>query len=298
MAWQLTDSVRDFEGVAVPHLLADPVRQTVPLSVLASLRHAGPARFGNSPPVFGWHRGPDRTVDGVVLQTPPFPLMLASAPSGSVPGLLTMLADGRALPAAVNVAARGEAAFLAAWAAVTGGTGTPWTRTRLYRLAGLVPSEAAAAGAARLAGQADLDLLLRWHEEFQREAEGGGRDDVRRSVAERLGYAGLLLWEAGGKPVAMAGLTRIVAGVARVTGVYTAPDQRRRGYGGAITAAASQVALARGAAEVVLFTDLSNPTSNALYQRLGYRSVEDRVVLELSADVTSRHQDSSQLLCR
>jgi predicted GNAT family acetyltransferase len=29
----------------------------------------------------------------------------------------------------------------------------------------------------------------------------------------------------------------------------------------------------------VLYTDLANPTSNALYERLGYRPVEDRVVL-------------------
>jgi predicted GNAT family acetyltransferase len=31
----------------------------------------------------------------------------------------------------------------------------------------------------------------------------------------------------------------------------------------------------------VLFTDLANPTSNALYQRLGYDPVEDRVLLSL-----------------
>src|SRR5215475_1059102 len=122
MAWQLTDSLDDFESAVAAHLQADPVRQTVPLSVLASLRHAGPARFGNSPPVFGWHHGPDGTVDGVVLQTPPFPLMLAIAPPGSVPALLMALAAGRMLPEAVNVAAAGEAAFLADWAAVTGGT--------------------------------------------------------------------------------------------------------------------------------------------------------------------------------
>ena len=41
----------------------------------------------------------------------------------------------------------------------------------------------------------------------------------------------------------------------------------------------SQAALDGGVREVVVYTDLANPTSNALYQRLGYRPVEDRVVL-------------------
>jgi predicted GNAT family acetyltransferase len=46
-----------------------------------------------------------------------------------------------------------------------------------------------------------------------------------------------------------------------------------------VTAAVSQLAADRGAEQVVLFTDLANPTSNALYQRLGYRPVEDRTAL-------------------
>jgi RimJ/RimL family protein N-acetyltransferase len=293
MAWELTDSLDEFERVAAPHLLADPVRQTVPLSVLASLRQAGPARFGDIPPVFGWHRRDDGTVDGAALQTPPYALLLASVPAGAVPGLLTVLAAGRGLPAAVNLATAAEPSFLADWAAVTGGTGAARMRSRLYRLGELRPPDPAPAGAARLASQADGDLLVGWHDAFRLEADGAGPEDARRTVAERLGYAGLMLWEAGGEPVAMASLTRIAAGVARVVGVYTPAEHRRRGYGAAVTTAVTQTALARGASEVVLFTDLANPTSNAIYQRLGYRPVEDRVLLELTADVTSAHLSPS-----
>ncbi len=85
------------------------------------------------------------------------------------------------------------------------------------------------------------------------------------------------------EPVAMAGSTRAVNGVVRVAGVYTPPAHRRHGYGGAVTAAASQAALDAGAAAVVLYTDLANPTSNALYARLGYEPMADRVVLDLAA---------------
>src|SRR5215472_12180659 len=114
MAWQLTDSLDEFERVAAPHLLADPVRQTLPLSVLASLRHRGPSAFGSSPPIFGWHRREDGMVDGAVLQTRPYPMLLASVPAGTVAGLLTVLGAERELPAAVNLDAASEEAFLAA----------------------------------------------------------------------------------------------------------------------------------------------------------------------------------------
>jgi len=294
MPWELSDSLDEYERVAVPRLLADPVRQTVPLSVLASLRKSGPARFGDSPPVFGWHRRGDGTVDGALLQTPPYALMLASGPDTSVPGLLTVLSAERGLPAAVHLEAGREVRFLADWASVTGGgTGAPRLRSRLYRLGDLTPPVPAPAGSARLADHADTDLLVDWHAAFRLEAEGAGPEDARRTVEERLSYRGLVLWEAGGEPVAMAGLTHTVAGVARVAGVYTPRDHRRQGYGSAVTTAASEVALARGASEVVLFTDLANPTSNAIYQALGYRPVEDRVLLELTADVTSRPRNTS-----
>ena len=84
----------------------------------------------------------------------------------------------------------------------------------------------------------------------------------------------------------MAGLTRAVAGMARIGPVYTPPALRGRGYAGAATAAVSQAALDAGTREVVLYTDLANPVSNALYERLGYRPVEDRVVLSFTLPVT------------
>lgn len=58
---------------------------------------------------------------------------------------------------------------------------------------------------------------------------------------------------------------------------------RGRGYAGAATAEVSRAALASGADEVLLFTDLANPTSNGLYQRIGYRPVADFATYEFTA---------------
>ena len=67
----------------------------------------------------------------------------------------------------------------------------------------------------------------------------------------------------------------LIGGQIQVDIVYTPARLRGRGYAAAVTAEVSRAALAAGASEVVLFADLSNPTSNALYQRLGYRTLAD-----------------------
>jgi predicted GNAT family acetyltransferase len=79
----------------------------------------------------------------------------------------------------------------------------------------------------------------------------------------------------------MARASTPLAGMSRVTSVYTPMALRGHGYGSAVTAAASRWALEAGASDVVLFTDLANPISNAIYPRLEYRPVHDAVVLAL-----------------
>ena len=71
------------------------------------------------------------------------------------------------------------------------------------------------------------------------------------------------------------------AGSARIGPVYTPPGQRRHGYGSAVTARATRDVLDLGAVPL-LFTDLDNPTSNKIYQQLGYHAVEDRAQVTFS----------------
>jgi predicted GNAT family acetyltransferase len=67
----------------------------------------------------------------------------------------------------------------------------------------------------------------------------------------------------------------MVAGQVRVDPVYTPADLRGHGYAAAVTVEVSRAALAAGATDVVLFTNATNPTSNALYQRIGYVPIAD-----------------------
>jgi RimJ/RimL family protein N-acetyltransferase len=287
MPWTLTRDLDEFWAAAGDHLRAEPVLHTVPLTVLDSLFKLGSAAYGDDPPVYGWHESADGLIDGAFLQTPPFPLLVATLPAGSAADLITQLGSDAKPPAAVNLSSTDEAAFGAAWASAADGSATAALRSRLHRLERLVPPDPAPPGAARVADPGDRELLIEWHVAFGKEA-GTFAENAARTVDDRLSHDGLTLWEAGGMPVAMAGSTREVAGVIRIATVYTVPAHRQRGYGGAVTAVTSQAALDAGASAVVLFTDLANPTSNALYRRLGYRPVCDRVLLQLAPDSAGR----------
>jgi predicted GNAT family acetyltransferase len=99
---------------------------------------------------------------------------------------------------------------------------------------------------------------------------------VRRQLA--LGGA-IVLWEVDGTVVSSAGVKAPNSGASRIGPVYTPPEDRRRGYAAAATAEASRWARRAGAQEILLYTDLANPTSNGVYQRIGFRPVTDYVEL-------------------
>jgi GNAT superfamily N-acetyltransferase len=280
MGWQFTQDVEEYVAAAGPLLAARPAEHTVSLTVvenaLARVRGAAPPAHGET---FGFWTGPGGGVGGAVSWTPPYEVLLAVVPEEALRPLAeALLAAGRR-PPGVNGATTLAVEFAAVWSALTGERATLGFAMRLYRLGELVPPDPPPPGRARPATAADTDLLVEWMHGFGRDA-GAPLHDVAGAVADRLGFAGLTLWEDDdGSPVSLAGTTRPAAGVVRVGPVYTPRERRRRGWGAAVTAAASLAALDRGAREVVLFTDLANPTSNALYRRLGYREVCDRAVL-------------------
>jgi GNAT superfamily N-acetyltransferase len=288
MGWQTTGDVTEFLTTAGAFLRGDRARNTVMLSVTESMR-ANPARYrtgnGADPatlPVFGWWTdGVAGQVQGAFLVTPPFPVLLSAVPPAAAADLAAKTLAGRPLPG-VNSYDEAATAFAAAWRDATGCRVGVHRRMRLYRLAELTWPRPLPHGAPRPAAAGDVVLAADWFTSFAREVHDMDDTDQAAAVRDRLSYGGLILWELDGTPVSLAGFTRRVAGMVRVAPVYTPPELRGHGYASAVTADVSRAALADGAEEVVLYTDLANPVSNSIYQRIGYRPVEDRVVLSFS----------------
>ena len=279
MAWFLSDSLPEYSATAGGLLRANPGRNTILLGVTETLRARGLDAFGATLPLFGWWQEPgEGEVSAAFLHTPPFPAALTSMADQTAVALAQELARRGRMLGGVNADPPVATVFAAAWHELTGNAVEERMQSRLYQLGKLKPPGPFPPGQARVAGPADRSLIIAWSEAFHEEARTGPRH-VAGLVDDRLSYRGYRLWERAGQPVSLAGLTRQVAGQVRVGPVYTPPAQRGQGYGGAATWAVSQAARDAGASEVVLFTDLANPTSNALYQRLGYQAVADRTVL-------------------
>ena len=89
--------------------------------------------------------------------------------------------------------------------------------------------------------------------------------------AGRVAY----LWEDAGEVVAFAGVGGQTPRGIRIGPVYTPPDRRGRGYASNLVAAVTQLQLDSGRRFCFLFTNLANPTSNHIYQAIGYAPVVD-----------------------
>jgi predicted GNAT family acetyltransferase len=157
------------------------------------------------------------------------------------------------------------------------------TEERLYRL-GELRAPNGVAGAARLATTDDRGLLADWVGLFFAEAfnpvhNDGGEGFI--SNADRAGHR-FVLWDVNGAPVSVAMLRVPAADVSRIGPVFTPLTERGHGYGSAVTAAAADLAHRSGTPDVVLFADLANPTSNAIYQRIGFEPVVDSVRIDFA----------------
>lgn len=219
-----------------------------------------------------------RTV-GVVMQTPPQPIFLPRLAPGAPSAVATAVAQtGRFLPGANGeIAAVGE--FCRYWSAATGCRSERRRAMRMYRL-GRLAAPNRVQGHCRQAGPADVELVAGWLAEFHHETRGGTTIDARGLASRRCAAGEIWLWTDAQRPVSLAARSAVVAGVARIGPVYTPRPSRGRGFGSAVTASATRAALEDGAAEVVLYTDLANPTSNTIYQAIGYvpdHDAEERV---------------------
>jgi predicted GNAT family acetyltransferase len=269
----------EFRAAVSDFLGADPVRHTLALTV--SNRFLEPQPQALDPLMLSLHRGGE--LAGAALRTPPWPLIVSALPIDGMAAAVAALAQvDPDLPGVVGPRDRAEP-FAEVWAAATGAGARETMVSRLYRLGELTPP--ATEGHVRHATEADLPQLVTWRIDFQVEASGGERRPgdsesmLRRTMA--MGD-GMPLWEVNGKVVTWANASAPIDKMSRIGPVYTPPEHRGRGYGSAVTAAASQWALDAGAEYVLLFTDLANPTSNSIYQTIGYRAVYDSTELEFT----------------
>jgi predicted GNAT family acetyltransferase len=225
----------------------------------------------------------DATPIAVALRTPPYNVAISAAPREAVVALVNALRErGETLP---GVTAPPEVArsFADLWTAGTGLESRVTMESGLYRLVRVVPPSPRAPGALRLAREQDSPCVAQWVIGFLSDAAvpEAQRDAARRRAAASIAAGAVFLWEDAGNVVSMAALTGPTPHGIRVSMVYTPPELRRRGYASACVAALSEHALASGRRFCMLYTDLANPTSNAIYQQIGYERIGGSTMIEV-----------------
>ena len=229
-------------------------------------------------------------VVGAALQTSPHNLALARPADAAVLSVLADAIHGDAVHLPGVVAADPECGrFAEAWSRLTGAVVRRVMGQGVYELRE-VRSIPAAPGASRKADRAeDLELILTWLGAFDDEVVppeiSADVDERRRRAATVFAsdVGGFWLWEDHGRPVAMTGVGSFTRNGARIGPVYTPPEARGHGYATSLVADVSRQQLTGGRSFCFLHTDLANPTSNAIYRRIGYEHVCDSAVLAFDA---------------
>ncbi|HEU5015153.1 MAG TPA: GNAT family N-acetyltransferase [Roseiflexaceae bacterium] len=212
------------------------------------------------------------------LMTPPHNLILSRmADDAAIPAIVADLARFAAAPAGVIADVDHAAAFAELWCAPRGLRYRRNVAERIFQLTAVRPPRPVP-GSMREATNHDRPLLVEWFTGFNADALSTNIDHhaAERAADRWLSSPSrtLYLWE-DGEVVSMTGVAGPTPHGIRVSAVYTPPAQRRRGYASALVAAASQRQLDMGRSFCFLYTDLSNPTSNHIYQEIGYEPVVD-----------------------
>jgi len=264
-----------FLDAAGPFLAEHEAEHNLLFGIAATLI-IDPERYRDQPYLAAIRR--DDEVVAAALMTPPFNVVLSSTDDPEAIAALGHDLGRNRVPvpgvtAPVEIARR----FAEMWAERHGLSATHAMAERIYRLERVTPPTGVS-GTVRIATHVDRDLLIDWVGAFLVEAlEREEESQVQGLVdsAFRTGSRTFYIWEDDGRPVSLASATGPTPNGIRVGPVYTPPDARRQGYGSAVTAAASQAQLDAGRKFVFLFTDLDNPTSNKIYQAIGYEPVID-----------------------
>ena len=257
-------------------IAAEPVLMSVVASVTDGLV-ADAGRYENP----RWWAGVEASgrVAAAFMRTPPFPLHVAVATEPQARALARRLvSEGMSLPG-VGGRRRPVEAFCDVWGQLTGGTVRRVMELGVFDLprSPSVPFEVS--GSYRPAREDELELVSRWAQDFAKSVHETPRPAPRLDSHVAAGRVGF--WVDGAEPVSMAYASASNGGVTRVSGVWTPPALRGRGYASALVAALSAARMHAGE-RCMLFTDLSNPTSNKIYEAIGYRRIGDDVEVELS----------------
>lgn len=271
-------SADGFLDVALQPLLQEEEKNNLILGV--SMRVRAGRKYGEEAPLFLTVHDQGDLI-AAAIRTPPYNMILHCEDDRL--DALDVIAEhlienGHQLPGA-NGTANVAAAFTEIWSQRTGEPAFVRMEQRIYTLTEVLPPTNVS-GHLRWAREEDIPTLVKWFLGFCEEAMPADPPaNPEESVRRFMKTGKLAVWD-DDDMVSMTGSSRGTPNGATVSVVYTPPEFRGNGYASGCVAALSQWLLDDGNQFCMLYTDLSNPTSNKIYQNVGYRPVVDCAMVQ------------------
>jgi len=275
MAVMLFADARAFQHAVTPFLQAAEAEYNLLIGLIDQLARRWPDRcmYNDQPALMAGlmdDQDPSR-VAGVALMTPPHKLILSRMPAAQLAQLFDTLGSAAILVPGINGPDEVVQDFASRWRARAGRSATLQRGMRIYQLDRVLLAQRSP-GRLRLAQAADLPVIMPWAEDFDRTTASACRTHIEQLVRDQQVY----LWQStAGVPLAMAGWMGRTQNGGRIGNVYTPPGLREQGFGSSVVAGLSQILLDQGRRFCFLYTELHNPTSNHIYQVIGYRPICD-----------------------
>lgn len=286
MQFKLYTDVHEFYNDTYDVLMRHEAQNMIPLGNII-IGHEGKDKTDWRDPV-NWLMATISDANGIQLtaiMTPPHNITLYATDNIINPKAIKCLIDGlkdHEIPGVTTEKTLAEY-FAEEYIARKGLTFKTTMSQRIYELTAVNP-DIKQFGVVRLLDEKDMYFFPYWAEAFNA-ANSYGKTEMSipqdaESYRYRLSTKKLYVLEDNGIPVSMAGYTREMQTAIGVAFVYTPPYYRGKGYATSCVAQISQVALDKGFTKCVLYTDLLNPTSNSIYQKIGYVPICDSLMLK------------------
>ncbi|AIQ51257.1 GNAT family N-acetyltransferase [Paenibacillus sp. FSL R7-0331] len=286
MQFKLYTDVHEFYKDTYDVLMRHEAQNLIPLGNII-MGHEGEDKTDWRDPV-NWLMvtiSDDKGIQLTAIMTPPHNITLYATGNNINPEAVSCLLDGlndREIPGVTTEKTLAEY-FAKEYTLRKGNTYTTTMNQRIYELTAVNP-DIQKPGTVRLLDKKDIHFFPYWAEAFYAAGTYGTTEmSIPQEAAPylyRIESKKIYILEVNGIPVSMAGYTRVMQTAIGVAFVYTPPYERSKGYATSIVAQISQLALEKGFTKCVLYTDLANPTSNSIYQKIGYTPVCDSLQLQ------------------
>jgi len=263
----------DFLDVALEALLQEEEKNNLILGIALRVREG--RSYGQDGPLFlTAHDG--NTLIAAAIRTPPYNMILHCQEDrlDALDAIAAHLIETGQLIPGVNGTVEIASAFAECWKCHTGQSSYVRMSQRIYTLTE-VTAPTNVPGHMRWAHEKDIAPLSNWFLGFCDEAVPDAPPaNPEENVRQFMTAGKLAVWDDDGM-VSMTGSSRGTPNGKTISVVYTPPEHRGKGYASGCVSALSQWLLDDGNRFCTLYTDLSNPTSNKIYQNVGYRPIVD-----------------------